>query len=124
MMTTIWKPNKNLLKKYKETPQTFIGCELAHSWEEWHRRFGRVGYSGLQKLIDKKLIEGLNIDERTPKPDCVACTEAKLHVKPFPKEMRRITKPGELTHIDLWGKYAVKLINGNEYYLLFDDNAK
>jgi hypothetical protein len=69
-------------------------------------------------------VEGLNVDERTPKPDCVACTEAKLHVKPFPKEMRRTTEPGELTHIDLWGKYAVKSINGNKYYLLFVDDAK
>jgi IS30 family transposase len=36
----------------------------------------------------------------------------------------RNTEPGELTHIDLWGKYAVRSINNNQYYLLFVDNAK
>jgi hypothetical protein len=124
MKTTIQNPHKTPSKKCTVTPLMFIGSKLAHSWEEWHRRFGHVGYSGLQKLLDKKLVEGLNIDEHTPKPNCVACTEAKLHAKPFPKETRRTTEPGELTHIDLWGKYAVKSINSNEYYLLFVDDAK
>jgi hypothetical protein len=27
-------------------------------------------------------------------------------------------------HIDLWGKYAVKSIHGNQYYLLFVDDVK
>ena len=27
-------------------------------------------------------------------------------------------------HIDLWGKYAIKSINGHQYYLLFVDDAK
>ena len=52
------------------------------------------------------------------------CTEAKQHVEPFPKAVNQSTAPGELTHIDLWGKYIVKSINGNQYYLLFVDDAK
>jgi hypothetical protein len=81
-------------------------------------------YSGLWKLLDKKLVDGFNVDDRTLKPDCVACTEAKQHVEPFAKVSKRESKPGELTHIDLWGKYAIKLINGNQYYLFFVDDAK
>ena len=30
---------------------------------------------------------------------------------------------GELTHIDLWGKYDVTSIHGNSYYLLMVDDA-
>jgi hypothetical protein len=58
------------------------------------------------------------------KPDCVACTEVKQHVKSFPKSTSRHTDPGELTHIDLWGKYAVKSIHSNQYYLLFINDVK
>src|SRR5262245_5666778 len=31
---------------------------------------------------------------------------------------------GDLTHIDLWGKYAIRSIHGNQYYLLFVDDSK
>ncbi len=30
---------------------------------------------------------------------------------------------GELTHMDLWGKYDVSSINGHQYYLLLVDDA-
>ena len=64
------------------TPQTFIANEPAQSWETWHRRFGHISYNGLQKLYD---VNRFNVDTRTPKPDCIACTEAKQHVEPFNK---------------------------------------
>jgi transposase InsO family protein len=38
--------------------------------------------------------------------------------------MCRKSQVPELMHIDLWGKYAVKSIHGNQYYLLFIDDAK
>jgi transposase InsO family protein len=90
----------------------------------WHQRFGHVGYSGLKKLLKGNLVDGFNLDVQTAKPDCVACTEAKQHVEPFPKSVKRRTEPGELTHIDVWGKYAIRSINGNQYYILFVDDAK
>jgi hypothetical protein len=78
----------------------------------------------LQKPLDKKLVDGLTVDKHTPKPDCIPCTEAKQHVEPFPKVLHRNTQPGELTHIDVWGKYAVRSINNSQYYLLFVDDTK
>src|SRR6266446_4556005 len=30
--------------------------------------------------------------------------------------------PGELTHIDLWGKYSIHSIQGNYYYVVLVDN--
>jgi hypothetical protein len=53
--------------------------------------------------LEGKLVDGFNIDVQTAKPDCVTCTEAKQHVEPFPKSVKRKTEPGELTHIDVWG---------------------
>ena len=52
------------------------------------------------------------------------CTEAKQHIELFSKLSIRKTEAGELTHIDLWGKYSIRLINGHQYYLLLVDNAK
>ena len=31
---------------------------------------------------------------------------------------------GDLTHIDLRGKYAIRSINGNQYYILMVDDAQ
>jgi hypothetical protein len=110
-------------KDYAASPHAFISKQPALSWETWHRRFGHIGYTGLQKLLDEKMVNGFTVDEHTEKPDCEACTQAKQHVEPFPKVSKHTTKPGELTHIDLWGKYAVKSINGKQYYLLFVDDV-
>jgi hypothetical protein len=70
------------------------------------------------------MVNGFHVDTQTIKLDCVMCMEAKQHVEPFPKSTNRSTEAGELTHIDLWGKYAIKSINSNQYYLLFIDDSK
>ena len=70
------------------------------------------------------MVDRFIVDEDSPKPNCIACTEAKQHIKPFPKSSIRKTEAGELTHIDLWGKYSIRLINGHQYYLLLVDDAK
>ena len=113
--------NLNRLKLSSEN-QTFQTRSKPPSWETWHRRFGHVGYSGLEKLLKYDMVNGFNVDESSPKPDCIACTEAKQHVQPFPKTTDRKTEKGDLTHIDVWGKYGVRSINGNQYYLLLVDD--
>jgi len=107
-----------------ESSQSFAGMESAQNWETWHKRYGHIGYSGLQKLLDNNMVKGLEIDTNTPKPDCVACTEAKQNVEPFPKVNNRNSQTGDLTHIDLWGKYAIRSINGNQYYIVLVDDAQ
>jgi len=72
-------------KNVTVTPQTFIANEPAQSWETWHQHFGHISYNNLQKLYDLKLVNGFNVDTRTPKPDCIMCTEAKQHMEPFNK---------------------------------------
>ena len=55
--------------------------------------------------------------------DCIACIQAKQSVAPFGPLMQQNTSPGELTHIDLCGKYDITLINGSLYYLLMVADA-
>jgi len=101
----------------------FIGKQPCQTWEEWHHHFGHVSYSGLQKLLDGNMVEGLHIDLNSAQPDCPICVEAKQHIKPFPKTVNQKTEPGELMHINLWGKYAIRSINGNSYYILFVNDS-
>ena len=75
-------------------------------------------------MLDNNLVEGFSINTRTQKPDCIACTESKQTVEPFSKSTEWKTEPGELTHIDLWGKYNIASINGNQYYILFVNDAE
>ncbi len=103
--------------------ETFTTTKSFPSWETWHKRFGHVSYSGLQKLWEKNLVYGFNVNTQMPKPDCVTCTEAKQNEEPHNKEINRQTKPGELTHIDVWGRYEIASINGHQYFILFVDDA-
>ena len=41
-----------------------------------------------------------------------------------PKIINQKDQSGELMHIDLWGKYSIRSINGHQYYLLLVDDAK
>ena len=123
MKVSIWKPGASYPKSSTCTPQTFQATEPTQTWETWHQRYGHIGYSGLQKLHDLKLVDGFTVDTRTPKPDCIACTEAKQTEEPFNKSTCRETKPDELTHMDVWGKYHITSINRNQYYTVFIDDT-
>ena len=110
-------------KKF-QSHQTFIANNKLPTWETWHQCFGHVGYTRLQKLFDRKMVDRFIVDKDSPKPDCIACTEAKQHIKPFPKSSISNTEASESTHIGLWGKYSIRSINGHQYYLLLVDDAK
>ena len=108
----------------KVTPNvTFASTDNSQTWETWHKRFGHISYSGLQKLYDQRLVEGFDVDLRSAKPDCVACTEAKMTVEPYKPAAKRQNDPGTLMHMDVWGKYQITSINGHQYYLLFVDDG-
>ena len=124
MKVAIREPNTKPPKATTVTPQTFLSAEPAQSWETWHKQFSHTSYGRLQHMLDKNLVEGFSVDTRTQKPDCVTCTESKQTVEPFGKKSERQTEPGELTHIDLWGKYSIASINGNYYYILFVDDSE
>jgi transposase InsO family protein len=83
-----------------------------------------VSYSGLQKLLDHNPVEGFNVNSQSSKPDCIACTGSKQSIEPFGSSSDRQTVPGELTHIDLWGKYDIAFINGNHYFILLVDDSE
>jgi len=103
---------------------SFTSSELTPTWDVWHQQYGNLSLTGLKTLLNEKLVTGLSIDVQSPKFDCAACVQAKQHVAPFPKVAVNLqTKPGKLTHMDLWGKYPVQSIHGNQYFHTFLDDS-
>src|SRR5258708_12975359 len=82
-----------------------------------------MGYTGLKVINDQNLIEGFYVDTSSNINDCTACIQAKSSVQPFKGHHTPCAEKGEITHIDLWGKYDVTSIKGNQYYLLLIDDA-
>jgi hypothetical protein len=72
--------------------------------------------------MKNNIIEGFKPDLKSPKPDCIPCTAAKMSHKLFLATTTQTTKLSQLTHIDLWGKYPVNSIQGHQYYILFVNN--
>ena len=106
--------------------KTYKVGESAKSWEIWHKRYGHIGMDSLQQILDKQLVDGFTVDMRMPKYDCEACVQAKQHIASFPKTTdgnQGLTKPGELTHTDVWGPYSVRSIHGNLYFITFLDDG-
>ena len=134
--TTIMKGDRRNSKLYRitfniasppdENPIPDLICfsaRMSIPWEIQHKHFGHIAYSGLEKLVCLDLVDGLNIDTYSPKPDCIVCMEAKLFEAPYGPATAQDTKVGELTHINLWEKYDKRSINDNQYYLLLIDDA-
>ena len=116
MEVSIREPN--IKYQVEAIPQSFVIKEAAQNWATWHKRFGHIGYGALQEMLDNNLIEGFNVDTHTSKPDCIACTEAKQFVEPYAQiSHEKITENGDLTHIDVWGKYDTASIHSNKYFL-------
>jgi hypothetical protein len=114
--------NFSMLTVPKQTEETFHAAK-AESWETWHKQFGHISYDGLQKLLDKSLVNGFTVDTSTPQPDCMACTEAKIRNKPYKATATKHETARQLTHIDVWGKYEIASINQNHYFILMVDDA-
>src|SRR5260370_25565183 len=78
---------------------------------------------GIKELDNKGVVEGFNVNTESQMTDCATCVQGKLTVRPFLGHQESCTKKGQITHINLWGKYDVMSIRGNQYYLLLVDDT-
>lgn len=92
----------------------------------WHRRLGHLGFDNMIKLL--KVAEGIDLTEQQIKarikmicPVC-ATTKAVNRVPRDPATHRR-QNLGELVHIDMWGPYPVRALDGTYYILALIDDA-
>ena len=93
----------------------------------WHRRFGHLSFSGLEKLVAKDLVTGVDVDvkgfKRADTPLCEPCVMAKHHRDPFPDSTTVITEKLELVHMDVCGPLPVQSLGGKKYVATFLDEA-
>ena len=99
-------------------PMMLQVTEKLPTWEMWHRHYGHISYAGLKFLYANDLVNRFKVNKGSLMPDCEACIEAKQTESSHNKTMNRCTKPRELTHIDLWGKYEVTSINRHQHYIV------
>ena len=101
-----------------------LSTEMANTWLDWHRRFGHIGVSGLQRTLHKHLVTGMTVsDDNSPRFDCDACVQAKQARAPFLRQSEnRAERPGDLTHMDLWECHMTG-IHGVRYFILFIDDC-
>ena len=90
----------------------------------WHRRLGHIGDSGLQRLVSKGLVDGLNVKGPvTCSSLCLDCIYGKHARQPFAQWIEPESKPLERVYIDLWGPAQVDSIGGHHYYMSIDDGG-
>ena len=69
------------------------------------------------------MVDGFHVDIRSPRPNCIACTGAKHSEKPYRLAEKKQLKLGQLTHVDVWGKYETASINKHQYYVVMIDDT-
>ena len=92
------------------------------SINELHQRMGHVNHEDLQRMVEKGMVTGINLDLSSKPEFCETCIKAKATRKPFPKESETEYKAyGDKVVADVWGPSPVRSIGGSRYFLLFQD---
>ena len=88
----------------------------------WHKRFGHLGVSSLQRLSHDRLVDGYDYDVSQQLTFCETCPQGKQHRTKFPSSDWRAGELLGLVHRDVCGKMNEKSLGGAEYFLSFIDD--
>ena len=88
----------------------------------WHKRFGHLGVSSLQRLSHDRLVDGFDYDASQQLTFCETCPQGKQHRTKFPSSDWRAGELLGLVHSDVCGKMNEKSLGGAEYFLSFIDD--
>ena len=92
------------------------------SISEFHRRMGHVNHDDLRRMVEKRMVIGIDLDLSSKAEFCETCIKAKATRKPFPQESKTEYEAyGDKIVSDVWGPAQTKLLGGKHYYLLFKD---
>ena len=95
------------------------------SWDQWHRRYGHISISALERLDRENMVNGLLVDQSSiTSKSCDACIQAKQARKSYPQEAEhRSQTPGERVMSDVWGPAGKESIGKWKYYISFTDDC-
>ena len=88
----------------------------------WHKRYGHLGVSSLQKLAHKNMVDGFDFDPNGEITFCEVCPQGKQHRTRFFSSSNRADELLGLVHSDVCGKMNEKSLGGAEYFLTFIDD--
>ena len=103
-----------------------IDTEETLSVDELHCWMGHISQEQARLLIDKGLVEGVNLEAGSEPTTCESCEWEKTTRKKVTKvrEGERCAAVGDEIHSDLWGPSPVMLIGRKEYYMSFTDHSR
>ena len=108
---------------------TALVVHSKESAELWHRRFGHLASSSLEKLAEGNMVTGMNVPAKEfaahSKAICEPCILGKHTREPFGASGSKSTRPLELVHTDVCGPLAVESSGGAKYFVtVLDDFSK
>ena len=91
---------------------------------ELHRRLGHVGHDTARLLVEKELVQGVELDPESKPTMCTSCEWGKGHRKAVQKERenKQAVALGDEINSDVWGPAPVEFINHKEYFVSFTDD--
>lgn len=93
-------------------------CNVASSLHMIHARLGHVSLSKMQHL---SICDCTGLKEY----NCNICLYFNQHKLPFSVSISRANECFRLIHLDLWGPYKVKALNGASYFhTVLDDHSR
>jgi GAG-pre-integrase domain len=99
-------------------------ARLEVSIDELHCRLGHVSHDRARMLVEKGLVEGIELDLASKLSVCESCEWAKGERKPKTRVHKGqcTTEVGGEIYLNLWGPAPVETINQKLYYISFIDD--
>lgn len=95
------------------------------SLETWHKRLEHLSTSGIEKLVKKGMVEGINLtsEELSKAGVCDGCLAGKQTANKFQNmKLPRSKRPLELVHSDVCGSMEEETYDGYRYFVTFIDD--
>ena len=87
------------------------------SLEQWHRRLTHCSPLTIQEMVNKDLVDGLNITGKELRGKCEDCILGPHTRRPFDSESAKALQPLELVSFDLWGPSRVQSVGEKLYFM-------
>ena len=106
--------------------KAFVATVPEYSWDKWHKRYGHLCISAINRARWGNMVTGLNINETTTASrSCETCLKGKMARKKYPQEAKHCSKTaGERTMTDVWGPAPLQSIHRYNYFINFTDDAR
>jgi hypothetical protein len=88
----------------------------------WHQRLAHLNEADLKKMVEKKLVDGINIGKEEKLKFCEACVGGKSAREPFRSGEIKSSEILDLVHSDVCGPMQTKSLGGSYYFITFIDD--